>query len=83
MSATRLPIPAILSVKTQRGVTSVPARKATFCKRTDGAAKVRDLGFVYSPATGEHACDVSGDKLEDLLPWAQCPCRKWVPGDGG
>lgn len=41
MSATRLPNPAISSVRTQKGVTSVHARKATFCRRTEGAAKVK------------------------------------------
>ena len=41
MSATRPPNPAISSVRTQKGVTSVHARKATSCRRTEGAAKVK------------------------------------------
>lgn len=41
MSATRPPNPAILSAKTQKGVSSVPARKATFYRRMEGAAKVK------------------------------------------
>lgn len=40
MSATRPPSPAILSAKTQKGVTSVHAQKATFYRRMDGAAKI-------------------------------------------
>lgn len=54
MSAIRLPNLAISSVRTQKGVTSVHARKATSCRRTEGAAKI--LMSVQLSSTTASSC---------------------------